>query len=381
MVALKLEQSLQALQSRLSDVKANVVDLQQFVRSVEVSVRYKEEQQRCCHGERVQRLAKLLASPAAQLRAPETPEEVPMRLSLPEVAKLFLDRVPGVQRFVVQGRRGHFSLKTLQAAYAQGLPAAGERRERLLRLLRLVVHRCHDGGAQGNEPLRELAEAFREGDAAQARAIERAAVQVGEPADFRGRLLQLAGERKAAALRALAVESCAEQGLHGEGDAERYEQRLLRDLGDALGLNEADVQMAALDEEALARFAPLSTQERLQTTARFQELFDVEALISVVVSEVRNSDSGSPPTSLASALFRWAAERTRRAGAFHELEARLRSAMDAALALCILEVLLLGRPGIPVQEASSEEWARALLCPGAAGAAGSALGGPPPQRS
>mmetsp|Transcript_27188 Transcript_27188/g.84598 ORF Transcript_27188/g.84598 Transcript_27188/m.84598 type:complete len:395 (-) Transcript_27188:154-1338(-) len=377
-MALQLEQSLLALQSRLHDIKAVVGELRGLVQGIEVS-----EVKTCYKGvpdalkvedpapgageyaDRLSRLAKVLASPAAQLRAPETLEEVPMQLSLPEVAKLFLDHVPGMQRFVCQGRRGDYSLKRIQGAYSRGLGANGgeeEARLRLAWLTRLVVHHCRAGGPGSAELLRAVAEAFRGGEEAQAAGIESAGLRVRQAAPgLRGHLTKLADDHKGMALRALVSQSCARLDDGISGGIEHFRHQVLWDLGDVLGLNQADVHAVRQCDSALPRPPELADSERLAAMHRFFELFDIEAMLKAFVMEIRGPDAQTNSHSLASAFFEWAAERMPQYS-LQEIEGVARSNMDQTVALGVFEICFLGHLGCSVCETLHEEWSHALFC-------------------
>merc|ERR1719272_572995 len=117
--------------------------------------------------------------------------EVPLRLSDEEVERIFIAHVPGVQSFLFRGKRGNYSLKFLTSCYRDGFRAfrGTDLHEHLLWLLRLVVHHGEAGGRDASRHLREVAEAFQECQAVQARAVERAGLQIrGVATDFPGML-------------------------------------------------------------------------------------------------------------------------------------------------------------------------------------------------
>uniref|UniRef100_A0A7S4QC36 Uncharacterized protein n=2 Tax=Alexandrium monilatum TaxID=311494 RepID=A0A7S4QC36_9DINO len=363
-MALQLERSLRALQARLREVKAAVGEARQLVRSAEEGAG-----RGCGHrAGRLARLARMLASPAVQLRAPGRLGEVPMELSLSEVARLFLDHVPGVQRFVCPGQPRSYSLKAIQSAYAKGFMtlAGTDRHQQLMWLMRLIVHRCSSGGSQSSGHLREVAEAFKGSEEEQAHTVERVGLQLMDAVvDFRGHLVKIVDSQKDLAVKALAAEMCARLDHGGAGDVEHFRQRFILDVGDALGLNQAHVQSARLDEAAQARFPPLTTSELLQAKARFLELFSVESVLDAFVSEVRSGPDGpAAHGSIASAFSQWAAERVLHEYSACQLEAHARAELDGELALALLETLFLGQPGCTASEASrGKEWIRAILGP------------------
>mmetsp|Transcript_46592 Transcript_46592/g.111694 ORF Transcript_46592/g.111694 Transcript_46592/m.111694 type:complete len:390 (-) Transcript_46592:302-1471(-) len=376
-MAVKLERSLQMVQSQLLHVKATVKDLRQMVQSMETGARRQEEpplarteepESPCSRrSDRVARLARLLASPAVQERALE---EVPMQLSLPEVAKLFLDHVPRVQRFVCQGQAGRYSLKLIQSAYTKGfasLAGTGPQR-RLLWLLRLIIHHCHSQGPGSAGCLQEVAEAFTGDEAVQAAAVERVGLQVKQAAlDFRGHLVKLVDEYKSMAVRDLAAEDCAKLKRSGSNcGIEHCSKQILRDFGEVLGLNQEEVESARLDDDSQARFPQLTENERTQFMARFGSFFNVEAVLGAFVTEVKKPEARSSDTSLASVFFKWAAERLSPRYALQQIEAYVCSGMDDVLALAVFEAVFFGQPAFSIDEANCEDWFRDLLCPAAA---------------
>mmetsp|Transcript_41722 Transcript_41722/g.129254 ORF Transcript_41722/g.129254 Transcript_41722/m.129254 type:complete len:375 (-) Transcript_41722:148-1272(-) len=297
---------------------------------------------------RLASLVQRLLSPAVQVPLPAEAGEVPPKLSPQEVEKVFTDNVPGVRGFLFRQKPGQPSLKFLVSAYREGLRAfKGTALDaHLARLLRLVVHRGHEGRPGAARHLADVAEAFMDCQAVQARAIERVGLQLqGLAPDFEGLVLRLIGEYKTLALRMLAAERLT-QGYAQDYDRNptHYENRLTADLGHCLGLNADDVRRAELDEHAEARYLCLEEDEAEAAAARCRELFDVEALLSAFVAEVNSFHAGSPPESLPRCFLDWASQHLSQKHAVMDAETCMRVDVDRSFALAVLEALFLGQP-------------------------------------
>merc|ERR1719329_1684917 len=158
--------------------------------------------------DRVAQLVRCLMTP--DVKVPESLKvcEVPLRLSDEDVERIFMDHVPGVKSFLFRGQHGNYSIKFLTSCYRDGFRAfrGTDLHEHLLWLLRLVVHHGEAGGLDASRHLQDVAEAFQECQAVQARAVERAGLQIrGVATNFQGMLTRLAGEYKTVALQMLAV--------------------------------------------------------------------------------------------------------------------------------------------------------------------------------
>mmetsp|Transcript_41721 Transcript_41721/g.129249 ORF Transcript_41721/g.129249 Transcript_41721/m.129249 type:complete len:374 (-) Transcript_41721:148-1269(-) len=296
---------------------------------------------------RLASLVQRLLSPAVQVPLPAEAGEVPPKLSPQEVEKVFTDNVPGVRGFLFRQKPGQPSLKFLVSAYREGLRAfKGTALDaHLARLLRLVVHRGHEGRPGAARHLADVAEAFMDCQAVQARAIERAGLQLqGLALDFQGLVLRLVGEYKALALRALAAERLARGCARDDSNPTHYENRLTADLGPHLGLNADDVRRAELDEHARTRYQRLHGADAEAAAARCRELFDVEALLSAFVAEVNSFHAGSPPESLPRCFLDWASQHLSQKHAVMDAETCMRVDVDRSFALAVLEALFLGQP-------------------------------------
>jgi len=297
---------------------------------------------------RLTRLVEQALSPAVQVPLPLDADEVPVRLSTGEVERVFTDHVPGVRHFLFRQKAGQHSLKFLASAYQNGLRAfEGTTLHRHLKMLmRTIVHYGHERRPGCATYLTEVAEAFMDCQAIQARAIERVGLQVrGVTQDFRGLVTRLVGEYKSLAVRTLAAERLA-QGLAMDYDSNptHYENRLTADLGPRLGLNADDVRRAHLDAHAESRFKRLEDQEAEAAAARCRQLFDGEALLSAIVAEVNGLCAESAPESVPRQFLCWASAHLSARHALLDEETSTQLDVDRGLALAILEALFLGRP-------------------------------------
>lgn len=293
------------------------------------------------------KLVQRLLSPEVQQREPETMQGIAAKLTEAEVEQVFVERVPRVQSFLYRGQPGVHALKFVTKAYRSGLVAFKNTclHEHLICLLRLIVHYGHANGDSATSHLREVAEAFMDCQAVQARAIERVGLRIrGLAHDFRGLVVGLVGEYKAIAIKMLAAEAIGQFGLREDGDPVHFENRLTQDLGHDLGLNMGDIRRAKLDEHAATRFPRLGRKQRHLFTDRCRELFDVAALIQAFVAEVNGFSESSLPESLPRLFLDWASERLTEKHVVLDEATCTRVDVTSPLAKAILEDLFLGAP-------------------------------------
>lgn len=304
--------------------------------------------------DRVKRLTLHLLSSAVQMEAAEGVQEIPATLTPDEVASVFKKYVPGVEEFLYRGQAGTYSLPFIQSAYVDGLQAFQNTpvHNHLLWLLRLIVH-CGQEERPGVEILvRQVAEAFMDCQAVQARVIEHAGLQLaGLALDFQGLVIRLVGEYKIIAVKTLAYS----QHRDDDADPAHYENRLTADLGDALGLNKNDIKQAELDEHAKSRFSRLGSEEVRSLARRARQLFDFEAMLHAFVAEVNSFSADSPPDSPPCLFLQWAnTHLTQQHVVFDEDTCSYVDVGDT-LALAILELLFLGKVYAPADELYRDE--------------------------
>jgi len=301
---------------------------------------------------RHQQLVEKLLSSSVRLQAPQDAKPEAAKLTPQEVAAVFTRHVPGVQRFLFRGQAGQYSLKFLQVAYRDGLRAfqGTALHNHLLQLFRLIVHYGYEDKDGSARYLRELAEAFMECQAVQARVIERVGHQLsGVSHDFRGLVISLLDDCKTWSLRMLAAERLAQGRAQDDENPTHYENRLTADLGELLGLSVADVRRAKLDEHARSRFSVLGTRESAAAARRCRELFDVEALLGAFVAEVNSFSENSPPESMPRLFLSWVADNLEQKHVVFD-ESCTCVQIDRAFALSVFEVLFLGRTAAPDSE-------------------------------
>lgn len=298
---------------------------------------------------RVQFLTRHLLS--SQVRRPQVAADAgsaSARLRDAEVEKVFLDNVPGVDKFLFRGKAGVYSLRFLVSAYKEGLRAFRDTpvHEHLISMMRQVVHCGHARGAEVAKDLREVAEAFTECQAVQARTIEKVGLRLsGQTLDFRGLVMQLLSEYKLLAVKMLAYERLA-QGLAQDYDPvpTHYENRLIADLGDDLGLDAANVRLARLDTHASQRFPKVTKGDATAAVARCRELFDMTAFLQALVAEVNSFHEDSPKDSLAACFLEWVDETLSRKHVVLDEESCTRTDISCAFAMSLVEYLFLGAP-------------------------------------
>merc|ERR1719263_1905747 len=132
-------------------------------------------------------------------------------------------------------------------------------------LMRIIVHYAEEGKPGARGLLQEVAEAFMDCQDIQARAIEHVGFQIhGLTLDFRGLLVQLADEYKSMAMKFLVTTEIDARGGPDDwcNDPVHYENRVVADIGETLGLNEGDIRRALLDEHK-ERNPPFKENKRL----------------------------------------------------------------------------------------------------------------------
>jgi len=303
--------------------------------------------------ERQAGLVERMLSPAVRVALPAEAMEEPAKLSADEVEKVFTDHVKGVRHFLYRDFHGEYSLEFLKGAYSDGLRAfhGTSVHGHLLALMRLIVHHGHAGGAGAATYLTQVAEAFQDCQALQARVIEQVGLEIrGVVLDFRGLVTKLVGDYKGVALKMLAHDRIQRRLASDDGNPTHYENRLTADLGEALGLNEDDVRRAALDEHAASRFRRVTGGAREQAVAHARELFDLDALLKVLMAEVNSFSASSSQNSLPRMFLDWAASRLTEGHVVFDEDTCSRVEVGEPLALAILEDLFLERPLAPTDE-------------------------------
>mmetsp|Transcript_108444 Transcript_108444/g.188231 ORF Transcript_108444/g.188231 Transcript_108444/m.188231 type:complete len:446 (+) Transcript_108444:62-1399(+) len=311
------------------------------------------------------RLVELLMSPKVQVPAPAEVKDVAARLSADEVANVFREHVPGVENFLYRQKPGAHSLKFIQAAYRDGLSAfkRTDLHGHLLNLMRLVVHFGHEKHPSAVQYLTEVAEAFMDCQAVQARAIERAGLQInGVAPDFLGVVKRFIGEYKVMAVKMLAAERIKKLRLREDANPTHYENRLTADLGHVLGLNVEDVRRAKLDTHAASRFAELKKEEREKAAKRCRELFDLEAMMKAFVAEVNNLSTESSSNSLPRLFLDWTSTNLSHRHIVLDEATYSRTDINDVFAMAVFEALFLGQPGAPAQETFRDMHIQELFC-------------------
>lgn len=302
---------------------------------------------------RLLRLVDRLLSADVQVPEPALANDVPALLSGEEVKQVFKDYVPGVEGFLFRNSR-RASLDFVVSAYQEGLRAFRDTplHGHLQSLLRTVVHHGREGCDGAAEGLREVAEAFMDCQAVQARTIERVGLRIcGVAPDFKGLVVRLVGSYKTLAISMLAADRLA-RGLARDYDQAHthYENRLTADLGQHLGLDSEAVRLAMLDGHAASRFQPITDADADAAAARCRELFDVVALLQAFVAEANNLSEESHPQSIARLFLDWVAENMAEKHIIFDEATCSRTEISLPLALCIFEALILGAPAAPEHE-------------------------------
>jgi len=217
--------------------------------------------------------------------------------------------------------------------------------EHLLWLMRRIVHHGHERGKDASAHLGEVAEAFRDCQAVQARVVERVGLRLlGVGTDLTGLLVRLAGEYKALAIKMLAADRLAKGLAKSDGDdvPTHYENRLTADIGGAVGANADDIRRAERDRHAKDRYQRISGAAARAAASRCQELFDVEAMLGAFVAEVNGFNEDSPKESLPAIFLQWASEHMALKHMVFDEDTCTRVEVEPLLALCVFEVLFTG---------------------------------------
>lgn len=291
-------------------------------------------------------LVELLLSDAVQLPLPGEVHDEPARLSEDEVERVFAHHVPHLHMLFYRGKPGCQIVRFLLSCYRDGLSAfkGNPLNEHLRRLFRALVHHGADGGADAARFLTEVAEAFTDCQAVQARVVERTGLELlGVSRDFRGWLLQLLGDYKSLAIQMLAVEHVQQYNLREDQIPTHYGNRLTADLGQLLGLNRADIRRAELDTLAHERFDELEEGQRLQAAQRARELFDLDAVLQALVAELRSFSSMCAADSLPGTFVEWARTHMVQPHLVFDEESCMHVRVDAVFALALLEVVFAGQ--------------------------------------
>ncbi|CAK0852083.1 unnamed protein product [Prorocentrum cordatum] len=221
----------------------------------------------------------------------------------------------------------------------------------LLALMRLIVHHGHAEGAAAANYLSRVAEAFMDCQAVQARVIEQVGLEIrGVVLDFRGLVTKLVGDYKVVAIKMLAHDRIQRGLASDDGNPTHYENRLTADLGDTLGLNKDDIRRAALDEHAASRFPRITRSAREQAAAQARDLFDLDALLKVLMAETNSFSEASPANSLPRVFLDWAASRLTEKHIVFDEETCSRVEVGESLALAILEDLFSELPPASADE-------------------------------
>ncbi|CAE7258090.1 SLC30A9 [Symbiodinium natans] len=303
--------------------------------------------------ERLENLVNLLLSEGVQVPLPAEATEEKEKLSQEEVKKVFKDHVPGVQKFLFRDQPGQYSLNFLATAYSGGLRAfSGTAMENHLKwLMRTIVHYGHDNKPGAARYLKEVAEAFLDCQAVQARVVERTGLEIlGVRQDFRGLVKALIGDYKVMAIKMLAMDHLSRHVVSDDGNPTHYENRLTADLGKVLGLNEDDIRRADLDEHARNRFGKLQGNNRDDAAKRCRQLFDVEAMIKTFCNEVNSFNAETCKDSLPGQFMTWADENMTQKHAIFDEDTCSKVEVTEILATAIFEVLFNGKPAAPQGE-------------------------------
>jgi len=298
-------------------------------------------------------LVERFLSPAVQVPLLVDAPEEPERLSAKEVEQVFIGHVPGVQEFLYRDMEGNFALQFLVVAYKSGLRAfvGTPLHSHLLWLFRAIVHNGHANEAGASRRLREVAEAFMDCQAVQARTIERVGLELrGIGCDFSGHVLRLAGNYKNLALKMLAAEHIRKGLASDDGNPTHYENRLVTDIGDAIGLNKEDIRLASLDMHAQQRFPRLQSKEAAEAAERCRHLFDLEAFIKALTVETNALNADCSTGSLPRQFVEWASVGLRDPHIIFDQAGGLTLSVGEPLILAVVEVLVLGRCGAPAEE-------------------------------
>jgi len=215
----------------------------------------------------------------------------------------------------------------------------------LLSLFRVIVHHGHDTQKDCAKYLGEVAEAFMDCQAVQARAIERVGLEIkGIRSGFKGLVERLIGDYKTMALKMLAVERVQQRLAVADPNPTHYENRLAADLGEALGLDMDYIRLAMLDRHASKRYDSIGDQVH-SVAARCREIFDLDAVLQAFVSEINSFSAECQPESLPCLFLAWASDHLRQKHIVFDDATCSKVDVQQPLALAIFEMLFLGAPG------------------------------------
>eukprot|EP00931_Biecheleriopsis_adriatica_P066348 TRINITY_DN40729_c0_g1_i1.p1 TRINITY_DN40729_c0_g1~~TRINITY_DN40729_c0_g1_i1.p1 ORF type:complete len:642 (+),score=187.44 TRINITY_DN40729_c0_g1_i1:58-1926(+) len=303
---------------------------------------------------RLRRLAAHVSSSAVKVQEAEDLEEVPAKLSSEEVGDVFLKYVPGVSDFLYRQQDGQKSLEFIKGAYENGLRAYQETdlHTHFMWNLRLIVHAGHEGKPDCGHYLQQVAEAFMDCQAVQARVIESVGLQMrGVSNDFTGLLVSLATEYKFMAIRGMAYESCEKRGGIDDDkrDPTHLENRFLIDIGAETGFSEADVRRASLDTHT-SRWPQASETEVQRLVRKFRRRFDADAMLKAMLSELHSFSEASPPESMPKMFLAWADRWMTDKFVLMDEDTYARIDVEDELGLAVLEVAFFGQPACPPDE-------------------------------
>merc|ERR1712146_648646 len=141
----------------------------------------------------------------------------------------------------------------------------------------------------------------------------------------------------------LAAERISQRKGTDDGNPVHYENRLIADIGDLVGLTMDDIRRAHLDEHAARRYPTLQPTDRDAAAKRCRELFDVEALLHAFVSEVHLFDEDSALHSLPRLFVDWISSRMTQKHKLLDEATCSRVEISPEFALVVLELLYLGK--------------------------------------
>lgn len=296
--------------------------------------------------ERAARLAEHFVSPAVQLQIPGQVQEEPARLSEEDVKRVFMENVPGVDKFLYRFQHGNFSMKYLLQAYESGVFKfrGTDLEDHFTWLMRIVVHYADEGKPGCRGYLQEIAEAFMDCQDIQARAIEHVGFQIcGLTADFRGLLVHTVDEYKAMAMKFLVTTEIDSRGGPDDwaNDPVHFENRIVADIGEALGLNAGDIRRALLDEHK-ERNRPFREDQRQDLMNKFKVFFEFDLLLRSVVNEINSFSENSPKDSMAKLFLDWVTERMPEKHIVFDEETFTRVEINDAFVLATLEAVFFG---------------------------------------
>jgi len=258
-------------------------------------------------------------------------------------------------------------LKFMKLAYANGLTAFNGTplHEHLLWLLRLVVHNAQEDAPGSAKHLQDVAEAFMDCQAVQGRVIEKAGLLIrGVGHSFQGMLVELVAEYKTMALKMLSYEECVKLGGPDESnDPAHFENRLLMDVGEMVGFGFADIRQAELDKHAMQRFPKRNEAEQQRLEARFRALFDAEAMLHALTSELNSFSETSQAESLPRMFLEWAMQRMSQKHIVFDKDTCSKVEVEAVFVLAMVEVVFLGKAAVENGECYRNEPLQSLFLP------------------